>query len=107
MLSKQDAFELNKDDEIMMNKLIEYKDRHGDCHVPSGLGKFGKQERQRLGVSQDLATWVSTQRTIHRTIQGKKGKLDNNYLQVKILALESLGFIFSDREAQVGTPRIT
>lgn len=106
LLSKQGTFGLNKDDEIMMGKLIEYKDRHGDCHVPSGLGSFGKKERQRLGVSRDLATWVSSQRTIYRNAQGKKGTLNNNYVQVKLLALESLGFIFSDREAQVGTKRV-
>ena len=93
--------QLDVHDEKMLNELLEYKERHGDCHVPSGLGKFAQQERQRLGVSQELAKWVLEERKGYRHAQGKKGKLDD-YLQVKIVLLESIGFMWSDREAQVG-----
>lgn len=91
--------DLTIDDERMLSWLLEYKDRHGDCHVPSGKGDYNQRERERLGVSQELATWVAKQRATYRNAQGKKGKLSRP-LQIKIVLLESLGFMWSDREAQ-------
>jgi hypothetical protein len=92
--------ELNLEDERMFTLLIQYKECHGDCHVPSGNGKFSVQERDRLEVSRELASWVSKQRVNYRVAQGRKGKLPRP-LQIKILLLEAMGFMWSDREAQV------
>jgi hypothetical protein len=33
-------------DEKMFNLLVEFKERNGDCHVPSGSGKSGREERE-------------------------------------------------------------
>eukprot|EP00980_Cylindrotheca_fusiformis_P008888 scaffold1900_cov123-Cylindrotheca_fusiformis.AAC.14 len=91
--------DLDSEDEYMLSLLLEYKDRHGDCHVPSGKGSYNDRERERLGVSKELAQWVAKQRATYRNAQGRKGKLQRP-LQIKIVLLESLGFMWSDREAQ-------
>ena len=93
--------QLDPQDERMINQLLEYKEKHGDCHVPSGRGKFAKEERERLGVSDELATWVAKQRTSYRSFQRKKKiKPSDEAFQIKILLLESMGFMWSEREAQ-------
>ena len=87
-------------DERMLNELIAYKNRHGDCHVPAGTGKFNSQERARLDVSEDLATWVSAQRAKYRkTTNSKAAKFDENF-QIKVLLLEDMGFLWYERDAQ-------
>ncbi len=51
------------------DELLEYKDKHGNCHVPV-----------RFKENQQLATWVRTQRRYYkeRTIAtDKKNKLEN------------------------------
>ncbi|CAJ1969250.1 unnamed protein product [Cylindrotheca closterium] len=91
---------LSVEDEAMLNQLLEYKNLHGDCHVPSGRGSFAMLERERLGgVSDDLAEWVRKQRTLYRSAQRQKGKLSEAQ-QIRFLTLESLGFMWSDRDAQ-------
>jgi hypothetical protein len=91
--------DLNPEDELMLSLLLEYKDLNGDCHVPSGKGSYNIRERERFGASPELANWVAKQRTSYRKSQGKKGNLLRP-LQIKIVLLESLGFMWSDREAQ-------
>jgi hypothetical protein len=89
----------NPEDETMLNLLIEYKEKNGDCHVPSGNNQFARAERKRLGVSNSLGVWVAKQRTHYRLSQGKKVKLDQS-LQIRIVILESMGFMWLEREAQ-------
>ena len=85
----------------MLNLLIEYKERNGDCHVPSGNSKYSCEERERLGVSEELTAWVAKQRKDYRYFQGSGGKkLKDKTVQIQILTLESMGFMWSDREAQ-------
>lgn len=90
---------LSVEDEAMLDQLLEYKSLHGDCHVPSGRASYATLERERLGVSDDLAEWVRKQRTLHRYSQRQKGK-PSKAQQIKFLTLESLGFMWSDRDAQ-------
>lgn len=100
-----DEFSLEKlsaKDERMINHLIAYKEIHGDCHVPTSKRKFIEEERQRLGISDELVEWVSQKRRQYMSWQ--TGKVKNKNIpesdQVQILILESMGFMWSEREAQ-------
>jgi hypothetical protein len=98
-----DYAELDSDDERMLNMLMEYKEEHGDVHVPSGNTRFATLERERLGISWELASWVTQQRLLYRRAMIAKkssAQLLTKQLQVKILVLESMGFLWAEREAQ-------
>lgn len=90
---------LSEEDERMINELLDYKNLHGDCHVPSGRSVYAALERERLGVSDELAEWVRKQRTLHRYTQRQKGQ-PSQAQQIKLLTLESLGFLWSELDAQ-------
>jgi len=95
----RDTSKMGKYDERMINELIAYKDRHGDCHVPASNSQYAKEERTRLKVSKELAEWVAKQRSQYRRAHSKRGKLTED-LQIRIVILESMGFIWYEREAQ-------
>lgn len=82
----------------MINELIRYKEEHGDCHVPAGKSEFSESERKRLGVSEELTAWVAKQRRRYR--KRLKTKNPKHTDQVRALVLESMGFMWSEREAQ-------
>lgn len=86
-------------DEAMITLLMNYKEKYGDCHVPTGTSKFVREERRRFGVSEDLAKWAVKQRTLYRFSKDKKGKMTGPFLS-KVTILESMGFLWSCREAQ-------
>lgn len=87
-------------DEKMLNELHTYKEKHGDCHVPAGTGRVAERERERLDVSDELATWVARQRQRYKDIQNKKIKKMTKADQIRIVVLESMGFMWLEREAQ-------
>jgi len=95
-LDDDQHIDLSEEDEEMTNLLLEHKRLHGDCHVPSGRTSYALLERFRLGVSPELVAWVGKQRALYRH---KKSNL-SEAMQIKIVMLESLGFMWSDREAQ-------
>ncbi|MDB2639996.1 Helicase associated domain protein, partial [Akkermansiaceae bacterium] len=65
-----------EDWEVQFQKLVDYKEEHGDCLVP------------RNWHDKKLATWVGTQRAFKN-----KGKLEDG----KIKRLDQLGFIWKTR----------
>jgi hypothetical protein len=85
---------------MMLNQLLKYKEIHGDCHVPAGTSRLPKEERRRLGVSDELATWVALQRRRYKNIRNGKIKTITKQDQVRIVVLESMGFMWFEREAQ-------
>lgn len=86
-------------DKSMIDFLMEYKGRNGDCHVPTGNTKNAREEREQLGVSDEVADWVVNQRKLYRRFRNKKGKLSSS-LAAKFKILESIGFMWSCREAK-------
>ena len=103
----------NKDDDIdilkrkltpedihMTELLIQYKVKNGDCHIPTGTSKYTRQERERLGVSDDLANWAVRQRRQYRGSNSKGANISSNSLSTRIIILESIGFMWSCRESQ-------
>ena len=87
-------------DERMIDELIRYKELHGDCHVPAGASKFALAERQKLGVSDELAAWVGNQRRRYQALMSRKADRIPEADLIRILTLESIGFMWSEREAQ-------
>jgi len=83
----------------MINSLIEYKARYGDCHVPTSNTKNAQNERKKLGVTNELADWVVKQRKLYRRSKKSKDRTQGS-LAAKISILESIGFMWSCREAQ-------
>lgn len=94
--------QLDPDDFYMIQRLMEYREKYGDCHVPTGRSVQVKGERQKLGVSEDLATWIVNQRALHRRYyynNANKIRKMSDALAVKFLVLESIGFMWSCRES--------
>jgi hypothetical protein len=85
--------------EGMLSLLMDYRERHGNCHVPSGSSQLGQEERRQMGVSDELSKWVDRTRGRYRRTQGNGGNVNKSF-QVLILVLESMGFMWSEREAQ-------
>jgi hypothetical protein len=83
----------------MIDFLIQYRTRTGDCHVPTGNSKSARAEREDLGVSDEVADWVVKQRKQYRHSGTRKGKISDS-LAVRIIVLESIGFMWSCREAK-------
>lgn len=96
--------QLAPDDLFMIERLMEYREISGDCHVPTGQSAHAKIERQEMAVSDELASWVVKQRSLHRRYNGtgsnSKTHEMSNSLATKFLVLESIGFMWSCREAQ-------
>jgi hypothetical protein len=90
---------LNLEDKSMIDSLIEHRARYGDCHIPTGNAKNAKEEREKLGVPGEVADWVVKQRRKYQRSNNKKGKISDS-LAAKITMLESIGFMWSCREAQ-------
>jgi hypothetical protein len=90
---------LTPEDKNMTDLLIQYKVKNGDCHIPTGTSKYARQERERLGVSDDLANWAVRQRRQYRR-SNTKGDNISNSLSTRIIILESIGFMWSCRESQ-------
>jgi hypothetical protein len=90
---------LSLNDEQMIFLLIEYSDKHGDCHVPVGQLSVHREERRRLRVSSELVRWILQQRKQYTRAMSPGGKLSKSF-QTRLVILESLGFIWSTREAQ-------
>jgi hypothetical protein len=90
---------LNLEDKSMIELLLKYKALHGDCHIPTGNSKNAKEEREKLGVPVEVADWVVRQRKHYQRSNIKKGKIGNSFA-AKITMLESIGFMWSSREAQ-------
>lgn len=65
--------------EEMYQKLIAYKNKHGDCNVPRG------------NVESELGKWVSRQRSDY-----KRGKIKRD----RKIRLETLGFIWDTKQAE-------
>lgn len=61
----------------MLNLLSEYKDKYGDCDVPSGWPQ-----------NRELSSWVGTQRSVRRA-----GKLDKD----RIRCLDRIGFAWDPK----------
>ncbi|VEU35206.1 unnamed protein product [Pseudo-nitzschia multistriata] len=89
---------LDPTDKVMIDFLMKYKAKHGDCHVPTGKTKSTREERTKLNVPVEVADWVVKQRKQYRVSNTKKGKLSKS-LAVRIVVLESIGFMWSCREA--------
>jgi hypothetical protein len=96
-------------DKRMIKLLMEFKELYGDCHVPTGNSTLMKGERRTMNVSDELVSWVVEQRRRykHRRYNAKSGKKlnafvedDDTWTHQKELMLESMGFIWSGREAQ-------
>jgi hypothetical protein len=89
-------------DERMIQLLMEYQIQHGDCHIPTGTSATARQERKSMGVSEELAAWVVKQRKMYRrTMASKKENIAiSDRVSIKVIILESLGFMWSCREAQ-------
>jgi len=100
LIDEKDRMALDPYEERMLNELIQYKEKHGDCHVPGGTGHLFEEERSRLGVSEELGTWVSYQRQRYKSLQKGKIKSMTKQDQVRIVVLESMGFMWGEREAQ-------
>lgn len=90
---------LNLEDKSMIDFLIQYKKCYGDCHIPTGNSKNAKEEREKLGVPGEVADWVVRQRKHYQRSNNKKGKIGASFA-AKITMLESIGFMWSCREAQ-------
>ena len=90
---------LTPEDKNMIDLLIQYKVINRDCHIPTGTSKYARQERERLGVSDDLANWAVRQRRQYRRSNSKGGNISNS-LSTRIIVLESIGFMWSCRESQ-------
>lgn len=92
---------LSPQDEQMYQQLLEYKNRWGDCHVPTENRQRTEELRRTMGVSDDLTSWVSLQR--QRYIDLKKGRIKDPVEKHKLVflstLLESIGFIWTEREA--------
>lgn len=90
------------EDERMYRKLVEYKERWGDCHLPAGDSRRDRALRKQLGISEELTEWVSNQRKRYNDM--KKGKIKKELEKHKILylgtMLESIGFIWSERDSR-------
>ena len=87
------------EDERMLTELVKYREREGHVHVPSGSSKFSEAERQAQGVSEELKDWVEKQRKIYRRVNKSKASFPKSF-QVIVLILESMGFVWTSREAQ-------
>ena len=61
----------------MFQRLVNYKEKYGDCLVP-----------RRFKEDPKLASWVKTQRVAYKK---------NNLSKEKIEALEEIGFVWSLR----------
>ncbi|KAG7370758.1 helicase domain protein [Nitzschia inconspicua] len=93
--------QLDLDDLFMIQRLMEYQEKNGDCHVPTGKSIYAKRERQKMQVQEDLATWVVKQRLLYRRHYNNDNKIRriNKSLETKFLVLESMGFMWSCRES--------
>ncbi len=89
-------------DRIMYLKLVDYRTYQGDCHVPSENSQRDRKLRKELGVSDQLMEWICKQRKRHMDLM--KGRIKNEFERHKILflanMLESIGFMWSEREAR-------
>ena len=92
-------FKLSMEDKSMINVLVQYRGNHGDCHIPTGNAKNAQEEREKLGVSNAIADWVVKQRKLYRQSSNKKKQISDTLL-AKFMILESIGFIWSCREAK-------
>jgi len=101
LTDSDDTFESKSDleNKSMIDFLIQYKVRYGDCHIPTGNTKNAQEEREKLGVSGEVADWVVKQRKHYRRSSTKKGQMSDS-LAARIIILESIGFMWSCREAQ-------
>jgi hypothetical protein len=95
---KQLKRQLDPYDLFMLELLMEYHSKHGDCHVPTGRSAYVKEERQKMEVSEDFATWVVKQRSLHQRHHHKNNI--SSSLATKFFILQSMGFMWSCREAQ-------
>lgn len=113
----------------MIQLLRLYKKQYGDCHVPTGQSSSSRRERSqlasRMGIImndrdndadafsfdlkslEDIAVWLEEQRQRYRNVvrsnKSKKCGIGNNSNEdtLKTIAiLESMGVIWSTREAQ-------
>ena len=98
-IDEVDRYSLDPHDEAMLNELLKYKELHGDCHVPGGT-TLSREQCERLGVSEELSTWVYRQRQRYKNIKNGKIKKMTKQDQVRIVVLESMGFMWFEREAQ-------
>eukprot|EP00536_Pseudo-nitzschia_multiseries_P012843 jgi/Psemu1/68480/estExt_Genemark1.C_5120002 len=89
---------LGPEDTAMIDFLMSYKANQGDCHVPTGNTKSAREERSNLGVPVEVAEWVVKQRKQYRASGTKKGRISDS-LAARIISLESIGFLWSCREA--------
>ena len=101
-IALDDNVTLGAGDERMINLLIAYKERHGDCHVPAARTEFASLEGQRLGVSDELVAWVREQRRRYSKYAKSSTDMKSPPKQEHVLffVLESIGFMFSENEAQ-------
>ena len=108
----------NDYDERMIQLLMEYKNKYGDVHVPTINTPLIKKERQQLNISDELVRWIIKQRKIYKyrqqqlqqnskkknsnkfthQLQQHSQESDENWIS-KQMILESIGFIWSSREA--------
>lgn len=98
-LRENDEYAPSEEDESMLSLLMDYRERHGNCHVPSGSSQLGREEREQMGVSDELSNWLDRTRNRYRRTQMYAGKVNKSF-QVLIVVLESMGFMWSEREAQ-------
>jgi hypothetical protein len=99
-LKENNEYAPSEEDESMLSLLMDYRERHGNCHVPSGSSQLGQEEREQMGVSEELSNWLDKTRNRYRRTQGTATGKVNKSFQVLIVVLESMGFMWSEREAQ-------
>lgn len=83
----------------MIYFLVRYRGKNGDCHVPTGNAKNAQEEREALGVPTEVADWVVKQRKTYQQCKRKKGQISES-LAAKFMMLESIGFMWTCREAK-------
>ena len=64
---------------IIQNELLEYRERFGNCHVPT-----------KYKANTALGRWVSTQRAEYKKYQ--EGQAKTSMTREKIRRLEEIGF---------------
>ncbi len=99
VLNSEVESKLDFEDRSMIDFLVRYRDSNGDCHIPTGNTKNAREERQNLGVPTEVADWVVKQRKNYRLRKKKKVKMTDS-MSTKFTMLESIGFMWSCREAK-------
>jgi hypothetical protein len=89
----------SKEDERMLAMIMEYKEVHGDCHVPAGNSRINRDERLKFGISDEFSRWIVKQRKKYQISRTGKGSKFSKNFQIHVLFLETMGFMWSEREA--------